>query len=259
MKHFLSFCFCLFMVSKASFSQISGEAFYRTKIDVGKSHPRPPRGPMDDSKPLLMEFGSVLIFDQDEAIYRYLKTKNTTEFSDSHEDRRKQFMMKRLAPENDVIYTNTESGRVVSQKEFMDKLFLIETSISTDKWKMTGETKLVSGMNCIKAAYISDTTDASDFQNTFVWFAPELPIAAGPAGFGGLPGLILYINVNDGEREISLDQIIFKPIDKKELKEPKKGKKVTKEAFASIVRKKREEQRQHLQDRRNQGGPPPHH
>jgi GLPGLI family protein len=55
-------------------------------------------------------------------------------------------------------------------------------------WKITNETKVISGYNCKKA--ISTTFNAY----ITAWFTEDIPVNAGPEKFDGLPGLILYVN-----------------------------------------------------------------
>lgn len=257
MKLFNLFVSLILFSGLTGFAQLSGEAHYITKIDGDKLRPGgPPPGRMGNAEPLIFNFESVLLFTPSMASYRYLPPATDIAVGDSREDRRKQFMMKRLAPENNITFTDIEQQQVVEQKEFMDKIFLIEDSIRSTQWKFSGETKVVSGMNCMKAEYIPDTINRVDIKSAVVWFTPEVPISAGPAGFGGLPGLILNMNINDGEREIFLSKIIIREIEENEIELPKKGKKVTREEYAAIVIKKREEQRKMYEDRGSRGGPP---
>jgi GLPGLI family protein len=190
-----------------------------------------------------MDFENMLVFTGTESIYKNIESEETEVNFEEENNRHMKMMKKRMAPANDIIYTNMESGEVVSKKDFMDKVFLIKDSISSSRWKLSGETKVVSGMNCMKADYIPVASDSTDTLEMFVWFTPEIPVSSGPAGYGGLPGLIVYINIEDGQREISLSKIVMREVEEKEIVKPKKGKVVSGEEFEEIKRKKMEEQR----------------
>ena len=62
-----------------------------------------------------------------------------------------------------------------------------------------------------------------------------------PSGYGGLPGLILAVEMNDGNRRLEAIGIDLKPLENKVLKKPARGKKVTHEEFENIVAEKMKE------------------
>jgi len=117
---------------------------------------------------------------------------------------------------DNVLYNNFETGAKVEKREMFDKTFIIDDSISkTNKWKMTGETKVILGFPCMKATAttISKQTrmmmndgkmerkEVEDTANIVAWFTTSIPVSAGPAEFQGqLPGLILELNVNNGRQ-----------------------------------------------------------
>jgi len=61
----------------------------------------------------------------------------------------------------------------------------------------------------------------------------------GPGNYHGLPGLIL--EVNDGTETIICNKIVMNPKNNIALKEPNKGKVVSKEKFETIIDKKMKE------------------
>ena len=68
------------------------------------------------------------------------------------------------------------------------------------------------------------------------WYTPQIPVSAGPAGYHGLPGLIL--ETNDGSQTIICSKIVINPKKSNDIVEPKKGKKVTQKEFDLIMEKK---------------------
>lgn len=86
-------------------------------------------------------------------------------------------------------------------------------------WKITDESKIISGYTCRKAI--------SNLMGLYfeAWFTDEIPVNAGPDKYDGLPGLILFVKT--GGMEIIANKITFteKLLD---IKEPVfKGKTVT--------------------------------
>ena len=96
--------------------------------------------------------------------------------------------------ENTGLYYNYASTPYRYQEvEFQGKKFLIKREPLN--WKLTGETKTLSGYSCRKATatqeFTSIRTKKTIIHNIEAWFTNEIPFPYGPEGFGGLPGLIL--------------------------------------------------------------------
>ena len=90
-----------------------------------------------------------------------------------------------------------------------------------------------------------------DERKVEVWFTPEIPVSSGPGEYGQLPGMILEIDLNEGDRTITATAVEAGDVAKDVLKEPKKGKEVTSEEYREIVREKMKEMRA---ERGAQGG-----
>ena len=80
--------------------------------------------------PEFVEFNNVLLFTMDETVYKVAPKEEEVNLDMDHLEKRRQRMMKRMAPVNDIIYTNVAEGLVVEKKEFMDKVFLIRDTIN---------------------------------------------------------------------------------------------------------------------------------
>ena len=233
--------FLAITLSSSLFAQLSGEVTYQTKINMHKKLPDNEQGEMMRSFiPEFTEFDNKLLFSGTETLYSNVEAEEDETVSLEEEGHGHRFMIKRMAPVSDIIYANTESMQIVEKKEFMDKVFLIKDSLNNANWKLTGEMKEVSGMNCMKAEYIPAEGDTSVI---FAWFTPEIPVASGPAGYGGLPGLIVFLDKNDGQMQITLSNIVMRDVTADEIVEPTKGKVVTQEEFRTMRRKKMEQQK----------------
>jgi GLPGLI family protein len=144
------------------------------------------------------------------------------------------FKVKMMQP-NNKIFIDLKNKKQIDQKEFMTRMFLIESDLKTQEWKLTGNQKMILEYPC-QEAFREESG-----KKTTVWFTPALPVSTGPAGFGSLPGLILEVNRNNGESVTTAVSIEKSPVDVKLLEKPKEGKKVTAEEFKKIVDEKRKE------------------
>ena len=102
--------------------------------------------------------------------------------------------------------------------ETLGKTFLIEGDIPKHRWKILNEIKEVEGYLCMKA----ETTDTIKGQVIHAWFTDRIPFYGGPEGYGGLPGLILELDINDGDAIIAATSV---DLELTELEFPKQGKK----------------------------------
>jgi len=168
-----------------------------------------------------------------------------------------------VAGNDDVLFCNLESGKRVEKRELFDKSFIIDDTLAKLKWKMTGETKSILNHNCMKATATRISkrmnmnmdngkmvrTEVDDTSNIVAWFAPDIPVSAGPSEFQGqLPGLILEMDVKDGSQVFKASSISEKT-DIASIKEPSGKKHYTPEEF----RKERDKMMKEMEEN-NQGG-----
>lgn len=155
------------------------------------------------------------------------------------------------------LYKNYNEGKLFESRE-MGKTYLIEDSLRKQKWKMTTETKQILGHNCHKAVAkatrqnisfrrvtvdnSSKSTTDTTTQNKAVaemeivaWFADDIQSPAGPDAYGGLPGAILELNV-DNSITVFKALEIKNTVTAKDVKAPTKGKKVTRDEFNKIMK-----------------------
>jgi GLPGLI family protein len=158
---------------------------------------------------------------------------------------------------DDVLYNNFTSRTKTEQREFFDKKFIIDDSIRSLKWKMTGETKMILGHNCMKAtaSQISrrnqmsmengkmERKEIEDTSVVIAWFATDIPVQAGPAEYQGqLPGAILEMDVANGRQTFKAINISTKA-DLAQIKAPTGKKRYTTEEY-QIERNKMMDQMQ---------------
>jgi GLPGLI family protein len=156
--------------------------------------------------------------------------------------------------QSSTLYKNTKEKRYANEQEILGKKFLVQDELKDNEWKLENETKFIGQYTCYKAtrtiemervSSMSFNTDEKKSEVTkekvtvTAWYAPEIPVNAGPGMYWGLPGLIL--EVNDGTQTIVCSKIVLNPKNRVSIKEPTKGKKVNAEKFEEIMRKKTKE------------------
>jgi GLPGLI family protein len=162
---------------------------------------------------------------------------------------------------DDITWYNFSTGQVTEQREFATKKYLVADSVRKLNWKLTGESKNILGQSCQKAIAQNigqrsmmnmdngqmKRETVADTMNIIAWFAPAIPVPAGPDYQGQLPGLIMEVDVNNGRMVYKAIELSPKT-DVATIKEPKSGKKVTAAEFATERDKLMEEMQ------RNNGG-----
>ena len=166
---------------------------------------------------------------------------------------------------SDILYKNISENRMAHKTELMGKVFLIKDNLEAYDWELTGETKNIGNYTCYKAVYEKEEEDiqidmidgevkeekVTKKRTLVVWYTTDVPISNGPNNYGGLPGLIL--EVNDGDLTIVCSELVLNPKEAKEIKEPVKGKIVTREKFSKISLEKTKEMMDRYRSRDGKG------
>jgi GLPGLI family protein len=132
------------------------------------------------------------------------------------------------------LYIDFQEESKVSLQEFMTREFRVESPLDKKGWKLDPTRKKIGEYICMKATMNleGDTVTA--------WFAPEIPVPAGPAEYYGLPGVVLAVE-RLGETVLMATTIDLSPPPADLLVKPESGKKTSPEAFEQIVDEKVEE------------------
>jgi hypothetical protein len=128
-------------------------------------------------------------------------------------------------------YTDLEAGTVVETRNFLGRTFRLSEPRPAIRWKLTTEQSLFLDHPVMRA------TAEHEGDQIEAWFTPDIPVAGGPEGYGGLPGMILTLTINDGERSYTATAVA--PGDPEvEMKAPTDGSEVTREEYDKIVEEK---------------------
>ena len=254
-----------------------GVAYYQTKTTMdldnwgrGQLSEQQKKQIMERMKSVL-EKTYVLTFTQSESIY-----KEEEKLEAPGQGGGFRMMMGAMGGSEDNLYKNIKDHQILQEQEFFGKQFLIKDSLPKLEWKMGTETKQIGQYTCFKAIAtkkvegfdwrsmrrrnddenkeaekLKDSTKSKDPIDEVempedievtVWYTPQIPVSQGPGEYWGLPGLILEVNAD--RTTILCSKIVMNPEEKTEIKQPSKGKEVTKEEYNTIVKEKVEEMRE---------------
>jgi GLPGLI family protein len=218
------------------FAQTSGEIIFEEKINLHRRLTGE-RSQFKDMVPEFMTNKMVLYFNETECLFKKAPGEESEVDEEVDMSRRGGRMMRfRRMRNNQEVYINFEEHSRIESREMMDKAFLIVDEPESFPWKLTGESMEVGDYVAHKASLEPDSTTT-----VVAWFTPQIPIPAGPGKYGQLPGMILHIDINDGERTMTAVEINLKEIEADVLMKPTKGKKVSQEEFDILMKERREE------------------
>ena len=225
---------------------------YDVKINLHRNLP-PERA---EQKAMIPEFRTTreqLFFNANESMYKTVIEDEDEEFTSGGGG----FRMV-MRGQNNEIYINPGSEQILSKQEFFGKEYLIIDTLKLSPWKFGTETKTILGYLC-KQAYFTMTEEVNSMRivgsgpptpekrmvtrEITAWYTDQIRPSLGPERFGTLPGAVLAIDVNNGERVIVATKIDLRPLKKNELKAPEKGQRVSRTEFRKITEEQMQKMR----------------
>jgi len=161
----------------------------------------------------------ILQFDQEQSLYTYGEREKTNAYSWKQDEF--------------LLMHDRKNDRIKNQVVLGGKLYLVEDDAPKPKWKILNEIREVQGYLCMKA----ETEDPIKDQTIYAWFSTEIPIPGGPEGYGGLPGMILMLEINDGTAVIEASKVTLDEEVAFKLPKKIKGKQVTHVAYREVLDK----------------------
>lgn len=214
------------------FAQTEGAIIYEVKINMHRNLP----AERQEMKNMIPEFritNDLLVFNETESLHKPI-----IEDEDDQFDNGGGMRMVIARPQNE-IYANHEQSKRILLQDFMGKKYLIEDSLTVLPWKFGTETKEVFGYVCKQATYYNEERK----QNVTAWYTDKLRPFLGPENFNTLPGAVLLVDINDGERTITAKKIELRILKKNEMKVPSGGTKTTQAEFRKMVNEQMERMR----------------
>lgn len=236
MKYLLSLATCfLFLLSASAQQGIVAYSSVRG-LDI-QSHNEEDDGPTPEILKMLpteIKAQSQLTFTPEATSYQSVGGGEEIERGD--EDSNVQMKIK-IEPSKDIYYTDLANNQVLQQRNLLGKDFLVSGDAPDFQWQETGATATVAGLPVRHATGINlegDTLQA--------WYTPSLKIASGPAGYGGLPGLIMKLEIPAKNISMLAENIEMAPGLNLVLTVPSEGKPIELMKFTELRKKKLAEQ-----------------
>ena len=133
------------------------------------------------------------------------------------------------------VYEDYEAGTLLETHEFLGRTFRVAEERPSYNWQLTTEQAMHLGYPVMKATTEHDSTTVE------AWFTPQIPVEGGPASYGGLPGMILVLSINDGHTQYQATEVVLEALEEGLIAAPDEGQEVTREEFDTIVADKLEE------------------
>jgi GLPGLI family protein len=239
---------CL-LATRIVMAQQQGVITYENRMNMHMNIP-PEREAMKAQIPEFRITKMQLIFNADESLYKPLAEDEEEQFGSGN--MRMTFRM----PKTET-YTNSSTTAILSLQELMGKKYTIMDTIKMSPWKLGTETKEILGYTC-RMAYYTHTQEITTMrmnngtlepekktitQEITAWYTDQIRPALGPERYNTLPGTVLAIDINNGERVIVARNVELRELKKGELKVPDAGTKVTQEEFKKISEEQMEKMR----------------
>jgi GLPGLI family protein len=233
-----------------------GVITYEVKVNLHRNL-APERAEMKGMIPEFRTTKEQLFFNGQESMY---KTLIEDEEEQQYGGGGVRIMMRQ---QNNELYINPGTEKILSKQEFFGKEYLIEDTLKMSPWKFGTETKTIMGYVCKQAFYTTTeevpamrvsgsgppTTERQKVTREITaWYTDQIRSSLGPERFGTLPGTVLAVDINNGERVIVASKVDLRSLKKNELKVPEKGQKISQAEFRKLV----DEQMQKM--RANGGG-----
>ncbi|MDE2796486.1 MAG: GLPGLI family protein [Gemmatimonadota bacterium] len=148
-----------------------------------------------------------------------------------------------------AAYLDYAEGIMVEARGFLGRTFRVTRERPTYAWRIGTEQAEHLGYTVMKATAEHDSTTVE------AWFTPQIPVAGGPASYGGLPGMILVLSLNDGQTQYQATEVALKELEAGLIAPPEDGDEVSYEEFEKLVRERIEEMTRSRRPPGSDGGP----
>jgi len=236
-KNFLFLIVLLFACSGLRAQITQGVITYEMRMDVHRNIPED----RQELKAMIPQFRTdnfELFFTPGASLYKAREDANQMATAGGGGMR----MMMRM-PRAETHVDRQHNERTVFQ-DVLGRNFLIVDTIGIEPWKFGNEQMEIEGYMCLMAWQI----DSMAKQEITAWFTPNLPPFLGPDRYTSLPGTVLAVDINNGERVWVARNIEAREVKPADVRKPSRGQRMTRAEFNKFI----EEQMQRL----NPGGAP---
>ena len=228
-KHQLLALSALALLSPARAQVKEGRVVYERKVNMH-------RNLADQSmKSMVPEFNTSkteLRFSGGESLYKNIKEEEDIRDKAGEGEHGGVFI--KFGGGDDQVYKNYDTEKMTEQRELGPKKYIIEDSLPRLSWKLEEGSKTIKNYTCKKATAKNRTG-----KDVIAWYAEDLQSSSGPEAYGGLPGLILELDINNAEIAFTALEISTGAVkgdsDKMVVKAPTDGKKISRKEFKKMM------------------------
>lgn len=148
-----------------------------------------------------------------------------------------------------AAYLDYGDETMVEARRFLGRTFRVTRVRPALGWRIGVEQADHLGYTVMKATAEHDSTTVE------AWFTPQIPVPGGPASYGGLPGMILVLSVNDGQVQYQATEVALEEPEAGLIRPPEDGDEVSYDEFEQLVRERLEEMRRSRRPPGPAGGP----
>ncbi len=149
----------------------------------------------------------------------------------------------------EAAYLDYGEPTMVEARRFLGRTFRVTRERPVFAWRIATEQAEHLGYTVMKATAEHDSTTVE------AWFTPQIPIPGGPASYGGLPGMILVLSLNDGQTQYQATEVALKELEAGLIVPPEDGDEVSYEEFEKLVKERIEEMMRSRRPPGSDGGP----
>ena len=148
-----------------------------------------------------------------------------------------------------AAYLDYAEATMVEARGFLGRTFRVTRERPSYAWRVGTEQAEHLGYTVMKATAQHDSTTVE------AWFTPQIPIPGGPASYGGLPGMILVLSLNDGQTQYQATEVALRELEAGLIAPPEDGDEVSYEEFEKLVKERIEEMTRSRRPPGSDGGP----
>lgn len=209
----------------AQAQQAKGRISYERKMNMHRPIP-PEDEAMKAMIPEFMTSKAELSFSGDELLYHIIPEE--ADVRDEAGEGENRVVIRMDLPGNNETYKNLAKAIQVDARELGPKKYLIVDSVKTYVWRPTGESKKIGNFTCYRATAMS-----AEKRDLDAWYTPEIAVSGGPEGYGGLPGMILELDIDHGANHFLMVEFVAMP--DLVIKAPSGGKKISRKEFDKLL------------------------
>lgn len=134
------------------------------------------------------------------------------------------------------FYQYFKTKKSLQNRDVVNKTYQLDFSKRMNGWELKKDTKKIDNYTCYKAVHTEFIERTQTYREVIAWYTTDIPVPYGPAGYGGLPGLILELHYGNNALYVAQKITLNKPI---ELPKITKGEIITPREWAILNKKNR--------------------